>query len=144
MCIRDSLLSYLIAVMKSSIYKNQCHQLRVLFDQAQSPKKVLCVPIDYAKSKHVGLICDGYGNVLKKPFTIINSQQGIDFLIEQVSATARRRKIPKSQIFFGGEDLPTYAENFTHQLGKQGYLVTRVNAKKAKENRENEIASTYR
>ena len=86
--------------MKSSIYKNQCHQLRVLFDQAQSPKKVLCVPIDYAKSKHVGLICDGYGNVLKKPFTINNSQEGIDFLIDQVSATARRRKIPKSQIFF--------------------------------------------
>ena len=128
--------------MNQSIYKNQCHQLRVLFDQAQSPKKVLCVLIDYAKSKHVGRICDGYGNVLKKPFTINNSQEGIDFLIDQVSATARRRKIPNSQIFFGGEDLPTYAENFTHQLGKQGYLVMRVNAKKAKENRENEIAST--
>lgn len=128
--------------MKSSIYKNQCHQLRVLFEQAKSPSKVLCVPIDYAKSKHVGLICDGYGNVLKKPFTIENNQEGIDFLIEQVSATARHRRIPKSQIFFGGEDLPTYVENFTHQLGKKGYLVTRVNAKKAKENRENEIAST--
>ena len=128
--------------MKNSIYKNQCHQLRVLFDQAKSPNKVLCVPIDYAKSKHVGLICDGYGNVLKNPFTIHNNQEGVEFLIEQVSATASRRKIPQSQIFFGGEDLPTYAENFTYQIGKKGYLVTRVNAKKAKENRENEIAST--
>ena len=127
--------------MNHSIYKNQCHQLRILFDQAKSPRQVLCVPIDYAKSKHVGLICDGHGNVLKQAFTIHNNQEGIAFLLEQVDATARRRKIPKSQIFFGGEDLPSYAENFAYHLREQGYLVTRVNAKLAKENRENEIAS---
>ena len=127
--------------MNHSIYKNQCHQLRVLFDQAKSPRQILCVPIDYAKSKHVGLICDGHGNVLKQAFTIHNNQEGIAFLLERVNATARRRKIPKSQIFFGGEDLPSYAENFAYNLREQGYLVTRVNAKLAKENRENEIAS---
>ena len=134
-------LKYLVAVMSHSIYKNQCHQLRVLFDQAASPKQVLCVPIDYAKSKHVALICDGNGHVLKQSLTVHNNRDGVAFLLEQVDATARRRKIPKSQIFFGGEDLPSYAENFVHQLSEHGYLITRVNAKQAKDNRESEIAS---
>ncbi len=127
--------------MSQSIYKNQSHQLRVIFEQATSPKKVLCIPIDYAKSKHVALICDGYGNVLKQHFTVHNSSDGIDFLLDQVAATARRRKIPKNQIFFGGEDIPSYVENFAYQLRDHGYLVMRVNAKQAKENRECDIAS---
>jgi len=125
-----------------SIYKNQCPQLKSIFDTAKSPQKVLCVAIDYAKLKHVALICDGNGNVMKKPFTVDNSLAGIAFLVDQINATARRRKIPRKQIFIGGEDSPSYVDNFAENLKNQNFLILRVNAKKAKEARENEIASS--
>lgn len=126
----------------NSIYKTQCPQLQSIFDQAKSPQKVLCVAIDYAKSKHVALVCDGGGNIMKKPFTVDNSVEGVAFLIEQINATARRRKIPRKHIFIGGEDAPSYVDNFAENLRTQKFLVLRVNALKAKQNRENDIASS--
>lgn len=126
----------------SSIYRQQNEQIRILFNQADSPRKVLCIALDYAKHKHVALICDGNGEILKKAFPVINSVEGLAFLIEQVSATARRRSIPKTQIFFGGEDEPSYVSNFLSGLRASGYLVVRVNAGHAKANRENSLAST--
>ena len=126
----------------TSIYRNQNALLRAVFERAGDPRKVLCVSLDYAKRKHVALICDGHGDVLKASFPVENSAEGIAFLIEQISATARRRKIPKNQIFLGGEDEPAYVANFTAALRDKGYLVVRVNAYEAKENRENLLAST--
>ena len=125
-----------------SVYRNQNVLIRAIFERARDPRKVLCVALDYAKRKHVALICDGHGDVLKSAFPIENSTEGIAFLIEQISATARRRKIPKNQIFLGGEDEPAYVANFTAALRDKGYLVVRVNAYEAKENRENLLAST--
>ena len=126
----------------NSIYKTQCPQLQSIFDQATSPQKVLCVSIDYAKSKHVALVCDGSGSIMKKPFTVDNSVEGVGFMIEQINATARRRKIPRKHIFIGGEDAPSYVDNFAENLKTQRFLVLRVNALKAKQNRENDIASS--
>lgn len=125
-----------------SIYRSQNVSLRAVFERAGDPRKVLCVALDYAKRKHVALICDGHGDVLKASFPVENNPEGIAFLIEQISATARRRKIPKNQIFLGGEDEPAYVANFTAALRDKGYLVVRVNAYEAKENRENLLAST--
>ncbi len=125
-----------------SVYRNQSSLIRSIFQRASDPRKVLCVAIDYAKRKHLALICDGNGDVLKSPFPVDNSTAGINFLIEQISATARRRKIPKNQIFLGGEDEASYVTNFTAALRKQEYVVLRVNAYEAKENRENLLAST--
>lgn len=96
----------------------------------------------YFKAKHVALICDGHGHVLKQPFPVDNSAEGVAFLLNQVEATARRRKIPKKPIFFGGEDLPSYAENLAYQLRQKGYLIMSVNAWQAKMNRETNLAST--
>jgi transposase len=103
---------------------------------------VLCVAIDYAKRKHVALICDGHGDILKKPFTVDNTREGVDYFIEQVAATARHRKIPENQIFLGGEDEPSYVANFTAALRGRDYLVMRVNAYQAKESRANLVANT--
>ena len=125
-----------------SIYSNQDATLRGLFERAGDPRQVLCVALDFAKRKHVAMVCDGHGDVLKKPFPVENTSKGVDYLIEQISATARHRKIPKSQIFLGGEDEPTYVANFTAALRKQGYLVMRVNAFQAKESRGNLVANT--
>lgn len=126
----------------SSIYRNQNALLRAIFEKATDPRKVLCVALDYAKRKHVALCCDGNGDILRQPFPVENSAEGVSFLIKQITATARRRKIPKCNIFFGGEDEPSYVANFTAALRLRRYLVLRVNAAEAAQNRENLIAST--
>lgn len=125
-----------------SIYRNQNALLRTLFERAADPRKVLCVALDYAKHKHVALCCDGNGEILKAPFAVDNTTEGVAFLIDQISVTARRCKIPKCNIFLGGEDEASYVANFTAALRGHHYLVLRVNAAEAKENRENQIAST--
>ena len=125
-----------------SIYRNQNDLLRRLFERAADPRKVLCVALDYAKHKHMALCCDGNGDILKHPFAVDNTTDGVAFLIEQISATARRRKIPKCNIFLGGEDEASYVANFTAALRSHQFLVLRVSAVEAKRNRENTIAST--
>jgi transposase len=125
-----------------SVYRNQNALVRAVFERAGDARKVLCVALDYAKRKHVALICDGHGDVLKTAFPVENNAVGIAHLIKEVNATARHRKIPKDQIFLGGEDEAPYVANFTEALRAKGYLVVRVNAYEAKENRENLLAST--
>ncbi len=125
-----------------SVYRNQNASIRAVFERAGDARKVLCVAIDYAKRKHVALICDGNGDVLKKSFPVENNVAGVAHLVKEISATARHRKIPKDQIFLGGEDEAAYVANFTEALRAKGYLVVRVNAFEAKENRENLLAST--
>lgn len=125
-----------------SIYRVQNAKLSALFQRSGSPRKVLCVALDYAKSKHLALCCDGTGEVLKHSFPVENNRDGVDFLIKQIASTARRRKIPADQIFLGGEDEPPYVSNFLAALRAEGLLVVRVNAFEAKENRSSHLAST--
>ena len=127
---------------RKSVYRSQNAALRALFERAGDPRKVICVPLDYAKRKHVAFVCDGHGDILKGAFPVENTPAGVAHLIEQISATARHRKIPNNQIFLGGEDEPAYVANFTAALREAGYLVMRVNAHEAKENRETHAAST--
>lgn len=125
-----------------SVYRNQSIQIRSIFEKASSSRKVLCVALDYAKEKHVALCCDGQGEILKKPFPVENNPAGVDFLCKEIQSTARRRKIKKETIFIGGEDEPSYVANFVAALSAKGYLVMRVNAREAKKQRENMLAST--
>jgi transposase len=125
-----------------SVYRNQNALVRAVFERAGDARKVLCVALDYAKLKHVALICDGQGDVLKASFPVENNAAGVAHLIKEISSTARRRKIPTNQTFLGGEDEPAYVANFTEALRAKDYLVVRVNAYEAKENRENLLAST--
>lgn len=125
-----------------SIYRNQNELLKALFEKAGDPRKVLCVALDYSKTKHLALCCDGHGDILRKPFAVENSVRGVTYLIEQITATAKRRKIPKRHIFLGGEDQPSYVVNFTQALRSRQYLVLRVNAAEAADNRESHHAST--
>lgn len=79
---------------------------------------------------------------MKEPVSVDNTLDGVAFLIDQVKASARRRKIPDNQIFFGGEDLPSYADNFVRAISDHGFYFARVNAWEAKESRESHLAST--
>jgi hypothetical protein len=131
-------------VKKRNIYPNQSQQLLSIFEQAANNAKVMCVPIDYAKKDHVVMFCNGNGDILRKPFSVKNSPQGIDYLTDQVMRSCRQRAISEKHVFFGGEQVGSFADNFVSTLRSQGWLVAGVNAHEAKTQRENLQASTDR
>ena len=126
---------------KASIYSDCNPRLTQLFNQAGNPAKVLCVPMDYAKKQHTVLICDGNGEVLAPQFCVNNDNDGVKALVEAVCGCAKERKIKTGHVFFGGEDLPSFADNFLRQIRRQKFLVVRVNAFEAKAQRENNQSS---
>ncbi len=129
---------------KRTIYSNQSQELLALFEQAGNSAKVLCVPIDYAKKDHVVMFCNGHGDIVRKPFSVKNSPEGIKYLSDQVSRSCRYHKINQEHVFFGGEDVGSYAENFANTLRSGGWLVAGINAHDAKKQRANVQASTDR
>jgi len=127
---------------KSTIYSRCNPQLLKLFETAGHPAKVLCVALDYAKAQHTALICNGLGDLLKPSFAIDNTAQGAAKLLSEVRACVKPRKIRPEHVFFGGEDYPSYAENFLRHLRQEKFLVVRVNAWEAKQQRDNFQASS--
>jgi transposase len=129
---------------KTSIYPDRSQELLNLFEKAGNPSKLMCVPIDYAKKDHLVMFCNGNGEVLRKPFSVKNSVDGVKYLIDQVNRSCRHRHIQPNHVFFGGEDVNSYAENFANTIRVKGWLVANVNAHDAKKQRENLQASTDR
>jgi transposase len=129
---------------KKTIYSNQSQELLRLFEGAGNNSKMMCVPIDYAKKDHIVMLCNGYGDILRKPFSVKNSPEGVKYLTEQVRRSCRHRGINSKHVFFGGEDVGSYAENFVNTLRSKGWLVAGVNAHDAKKQRANIQASTDR
>jgi transposase len=123
---------------------NRSQELLGLFQAAGSGAKVMCVPIDYAKKDHVVMFCNGYGDIVRKPFSVQNSPEGVEYLTQQVVRSCRHRAINRKHVFFGGEDPNSYAENFVNTLRSQRWLVASVNARDAKKQRANLQASTDR
>ena len=101
---------------KRNIYQNRSQELLSLFEQAGNSSKVMCIPIDFAKKDHMVMFCNGYGDILRKPFSVKNSQTGVAYLTDQVMRFCRHRRIKKEHVFFGGEDAHSYAENFFNTL----------------------------
>ncbi len=128
--------------MTNSIYAKPNPDLRNLFAQVGDPRQVLCAPIDYAKTKHTVLFCNGLGDLLKKPFTVENSPQGLAELLAQLHTTCRHHHLKTQHAFFGGEDCHSWAENFIAALRAKGFLVAQVNAWEAKNHRQNFQASS--
>ena len=129
---------------KKTIYTNQSQELLRLFEDAGNSSKVLCVPMDYAKKDHVVMFCNGHGHILRKPFSVKNTPEGLEYLIDQVNRSCRQRRIKLKHVFFGGEDVNCYAENFVNTLRSKGWLVAGVNAQDAKKQRCSIQASTDR
>jgi transposase len=127
-----------------NIYLNQSQELLSLFEDAGNNSKIMCVPMDYAKKDHIVMFCDGNGHILKKPFSVMNNPDGIEYLTDQVTRSCRRRQIDHKHVFFGGEDVGSYAENFIDTLRSGGWIVAGVNAYDAKKQRANLQASTDR
>jgi len=129
---------------KRSIYQNRSQELYALFESACSNLKIMCIPMDFAKRHHVVMFCNGYGDILRKPFPVKNSPEGLDYLVDQVKRSCVHRSIKLQHVFFGGEDVSSCSENFVHSLRSKGWLVASVNAHEAKKQRENLQASTDR
>lgn len=62
---------------KKNIYVNQCQELLHLFEEAGYNPKIMCVPIDYTRKHHVLMFCNGHGHILRKPFSVKNSPEGV-------------------------------------------------------------------
>jgi transposase len=129
---------------KKTIYKDQSQELLRLFEEAGNNSKIMCVPIDYAKKDHFVMFCNGYGDILRKPFSVKNSPEGIEYLLKQVTRSCLHRSINPKHVFFGGENVGSYAENFANTLRSKGWFVAGVNAHDAKKQRSNMQASTDR
>jgi len=125
-----------------SIFTRQNQTLINLFRNAQHLGKVLCIPLDYAKTTHMALCCNGSGKVLKRAFPVKNNPDGLSFPLESVEMLCRKHHIRREHIFFGGEDCGTFSLNFIYALREAGFLVIGVNAKDAADQRENLQAST--
>ncbi len=129
---------------KRSIYGQQSQELMRIYEEAGRPSKVLIGAIDYAKRDHVALFCNGNGDILRKPFPVRNTPEGVEFLLARMDEVCRYHRINPKHAFFGGEDCGSYTENFAECLRERGWLVAGVNAQDAKRQRENLQASTDR
>ncbi len=125
-----------------SIFAQQNQPILNLFEDAGRPEKVICVVLDYAKSTHTALCCNGCGKVLKNPFPVKNNPEGLGFLLDVVNKLCRKHHVSRQHVFFGGEDCGTFALNMIYNLRDQGFLVVGVNAADAARQRENHQAST--
>jgi transposase len=126
----------------SSIFQRANPAIEKLFRDAGSPKKVMCVPIDYAKRQHTALVCNGRGEQLRGVFHVHNTPAGVEFVEGIVAGLCRKHSIRKNHVFFGGEDCSAIAFNFTHAMVQRGYLGIGLNAHDTATERENHIAST--
>jgi len=129
---------------KRNIFQNQSQEIFAMFEAAGNRSKVMCVPIDYAKKNHLTMFCNGNGRIIRKPFTIENSLDGKNYLVDQVARSCRHHGIKLEHVFFGGEDCGSYADNFITTLRYENWIVAGVNAHDAKTYRENMQASTDR
>lgn len=126
----------------SSIFQRANPAIQDLFQKARTPKKVMCIPIDYAKKQHTALVCNGDGMQLRGAFNIHNNPAGIEFLEEVIRGLCRKHSIRKAHVFFGGEDGSAIAFNFIHALRQRGFLGIGINARDAALERQNQVAST--
>ena len=123
--------------MKKNIYPQDNQALNEKFDLI-SPRKLLLVPIDYAKKEHTAQICLGTGELLlNKAMHIHNNSAGIAFLEKQIARTSKRMKINREDVILCMEDPPDYVQNFADKLLFDGFMCVRVNAREAKNFRTN-------
>jgi hypothetical protein len=113
---------------QNSVYSNCNPLLMKLFKEAGDPSRLLCVALDFAKGEHTALICNGRGDMIKAAFTVTNDRAGTEKLLAEVEQAARKQRVRLDHVFIGGEDYPSFAENFLRRLRARKFLVVRVNA----------------
>ncbi|NQU39822.1 MAG: hypothetical protein HQ523_07705 [Lentisphaerae bacterium] len=115
----------------NSIFQRANPAIEKIFRDAGSPKKVICVPIDYAKRQHTALVCNGKGEQMHGVFHIHNTPAGVEFVEDIIRGLCKKHSIPKANAFFGGEDCSAIAFNFIHAMLQKGYVGIGLNARDA-------------
>jgi len=126
----------------NSIYTNRSQVVTQMLKDVEAVK-ILLVPLDFAKEKHVVRICDATGDYLHKhPIEVTNDKAGLDYLCQRINTACGRRGILKKHVLIASESPHSYCLHFMHELQDKGYIVLRVNAAEAKKFRKNSIASS--
>jgi len=131
--------------VKQWLIKNHQSNFRLdaAFIEAGLPEKVLLVPLDFAKSTHYACFCDGLGRYQRQAFTVKNSSEGIDYLVELIEAARKSRAIrSKRHVIIGGEDSASYTRNFMTRLFELGYQTVRLDATEVRKQAESPDSST--
>ena len=126
----------------NSIFHRTNPSVEKIFAEAGRPEKVLCIPIDYAKSKHTALACNGASEQLHSPFHLENNPVGVAFLLKLTQGLCRKHHINPAHVIYGGEDCGSYSLNFIHALAAEPGVVLGFHAADAADERENLQAST--
>lgn len=128
--------------MKGTVFTKGSQQVSSILLENR-PDKVLLVPVDFAKEKHVARACFGNGAYMtKKPIIVFNNSRGVEFLDGYIKKTIKRYEIAKSCVIIATEDPHSYALEFFHKLKSLGYCVVQVNAATAKNVRKNTFSSS--
>ena len=128
---------------RKNIFRNESQKLDAAFIEAGLPERVLLVPLDFAKITHYACFCDGRGTYIRKAFTVKNTKEGIDYLVDQIERTRAARSIKsKRHVIIGGEDSASYTRNFMDRLFELGYLTVRLDSKEVHRQAESVDSST--
>jgi transposase len=131
------------AMKRKNIFRNESQKLDAAFIEAGLPERVLLVPLDFAKITHYACFCDGRGTYIRKAFTVKNTKEGIDYLVDQIERTRAARSIKsKRHVIIGGEDSASYTRNFMDRLFEFGYLTVRLDSKEVHRQAESVDSST--
>ena len=76
------------------------------------------------------------------PLMCTTTRRDSDYLLKAIRTTSKKRRISSKHVILGGEGVPSFARNFILRLADKGHLVLNIHAKKAKEMRQTEQAST--
>ncbi len=124
-----------------SVFPKACPAIQKIFEEA-SAKKIMIVPIDYAKRTHTAMACNGQGTPWRAPFSVENNPAGVAFLRQAIEKLRRKHGVAPEHVLVAGEDSCTFTFNFIHALCIQGLTVIGLNARDAKIERSTLVAST--
>lgn len=126
----------------NSTYSTQSQQITTVFED-WPPNRIIIVPLDFAKEKHLARVCLGNGQYLHtKAFSLNNNQKGIEYLVKRINSSCSQKKIQKQHVIIASESPHSYAIGFMLALKKRGYIVVEVDAYRAKTLRKTHMASS--
>ena len=92
----------------NSIYTKRSNAVTQAFNDVAADK-ILIVPLDFAKAKHVVRMCNGLGEYLhNKSFPVNNDKAGLEYLSQRIQSCCARQGIDKQNVFISAESPHSY------------------------------------
>ena len=129
---------------KQNIQKHECQVIRDVFDRAGDMKKVMVVGIDPAEKEHKAVVCNGCGDLLCKPFSVVNDQTGLGYLDGRLQGLCRKHGVDRTNVVVGIENPGPWGENFADHLMQRWDNVIDMDPRMAKRFRENQTSDNDR